>query len=39
MLPAFGVEVDEAKLARYRRDYLDHGEFPPYGDKFARRGS
>jgi hypothetical protein len=30
--PGLGVEVDEAKLARYRQAHLDHGEFPPYGD-------
>jgi L-Ala-D/L-Glu epimerase len=34
--PGLGVEVDEAKLARYHQDYLDHGDFPPYGDRFAR---
>ncbi len=33
--PGLGVEVDEAKLARYHRDYLDHGEFPAYGAKFG----
>jgi glucarate dehydratase len=33
--PGLGVEVDEAKLARYHQDFLDHGEFPPYGDKFG----
>ena len=32
--PGLGVEVDEAKLARYHQDFLDHGEFPPYGDRF-----
>ena len=35
--PGLGVEVDEAKLARYHQDYVDHGEFPPYGNKFAKR--
>jgi L-alanine-DL-glutamate epimerase-like enolase superfamily enzyme len=30
-----GVEVDEAKLARYHRDFLDHGDFPPYGARFG----
>jgi L-alanine-DL-glutamate epimerase-like enolase superfamily enzyme len=33
--PGLGVEVDEAKLTRYHQDYLDHGDFPPYGDRFA----
>jgi L-alanine-DL-glutamate epimerase-like enolase superfamily enzyme len=34
--PGLGVEVDEAKLARYHQAYLDQGEFPPYGGKFSR---
>jgi L-alanine-DL-glutamate epimerase-like enolase superfamily enzyme len=34
--PGLGVEIDEAKLARYHQDYLDHGEFRPYGDKFGK---
>jgi L-alanine-DL-glutamate epimerase-like enolase superfamily enzyme len=34
--PGLGVEVDETKLARYHQDYLDHGEFPPYGERFAQ---
>jgi hypothetical protein len=34
--PGLGVEVDETRLARYHQDFLDHGDFPPYGDKFAR---
>ena len=34
--PGLGVEVDEAKLARYHQDFLDHGEFPPYGGKFGK---
>jgi glucarate dehydratase len=34
--PGLGVEVDEAKLARYHQNYVDHGEFPPYGDRFSR---
>ena len=34
--PGLGVEVDEAKLARYHQAYLDHGEFPPYGERFAQ---
>jgi L-alanine-DL-glutamate epimerase-like enolase superfamily enzyme len=33
--PGLGVEIDEAKLAHYHRDFLDHGDFPPFGDKFA----
>jgi L-alanine-DL-glutamate epimerase-like enolase superfamily enzyme len=33
--PGLGVEIDEQKLARYHQDYLDHGEFPPYGAKFG----
>ena len=32
--PGLGVEVDERKLARYHRDFLDQGQFPPYGDRF-----
>ena len=32
--PGLGVEVDERKLARYHRDFLEQGEFPPYGDRF-----
>ena len=34
--PGLGVEVDEMKLARYHQDYLDHGEFPPYGGRFGK---
>ena len=33
--PGLGVEVDEDKLEKYHRDYLQHGEFPPYGDRIA----
>jgi L-alanine-DL-glutamate epimerase-like enolase superfamily enzyme len=33
--PGLGVDVDEQKLARYHQDFLDHGDFPPYGDRFA----
>ena len=33
--PGLGVEVDEAKLARYHQGFLDRGQFPPYGDKFG----
>jgi glucarate dehydratase len=33
--PGLGVEVDEAKLARHHQEYVDHGEFPPYGDRFG----
>ena len=32
--PGLGVEVDERKLARYHRDFLDQGQFSPYGDRF-----
>ncbi len=32
--PGLGVEVDEGKLMKYHRDYRQHGEFPPYGDRF-----
>jgi L-Ala-D/L-Glu epimerase len=34
--PGLGVAVDETKLARYRQDFLDHGDFPPYGAKFGK---
>ena len=34
--PGLGVEVDEAKIARYHQDFLDHGEFPPYGARFGK---
>jgi glucarate dehydratase len=34
--PGLGVEVDEAKLARYHRDYLEQGEFPPYGARYGK---
>jgi glucarate dehydratase len=34
--PGLGVEVDERKLARYHQDFLDYGEFPPYGEKFGK---
>jgi L-Ala-D/L-Glu epimerase len=33
--PGLGVEVDEAKLARYHQAFLDHGDYPPYGDRFS----
>jgi glucarate dehydratase len=33
--PGLGVEIDAAKLARYHQAFLDHGDFPPYGDRFA----
>jgi L-Ala-D/L-Glu epimerase len=29
-----GVEVDTNKLQKYHEDYLQLGQFPPYGDKF-----
>ena len=34
--PGLGVAVDETKLARYHQDFLDHGDFPPYGAKFGK---
>jgi len=34
--PGLGVEVDEAKLARYHLAFLDHGDFAPYGDRFGK---
>jgi L-alanine-DL-glutamate epimerase-like enolase superfamily enzyme len=34
--PGLGVEVDEQKLAYYHRAFLDHGEFPPYGNRFGK---
>ncbi len=33
--PGLGVDIDEDKLAKYHRDYLQHGEYPPYGDRIA----
>jgi L-alanine-DL-glutamate epimerase-like enolase superfamily enzyme len=34
-LPGLGVEVDPAKLARYHQEYVRHGEFAPYGNRFG----
>ena len=36
--PGLGVQVDEAKLMTYHERFLSEGEFPPYGDRFARIG-
>jgi L-Ala-D/L-Glu epimerase len=35
--PGLGVEIDEAKVARYHEAYRRFGEFPPYGDRFPAR--
>jgi glucarate dehydratase len=35
--PGLGVEVDEDKVARYHRAYLEHGEFPTYVRKVTPR--
>ena len=34
--PGLGVDVDEQKLMTYHERFLRDGEFPPYGDRFAR---
>ena len=34
--PGLGVKVDEDKLMIYHEKFLSDGEFPPYGDRFAR---
>jgi L-Ala-D/L-Glu epimerase len=34
--PGLGVEVDPAKLARYHEEYVRHGEFAPYGNRFGK---
>ncbi len=37
--PGLGVEVDTDKVAKYHEDYLKHGEFPPYGDRFPLKAA
>lgn len=37
--PGLGVEVDEAKVAKYHEAYRRRGEFPPYGDRFRIRST